>query len=354
MSYSELISVKIDGTFHHYWTNATIARSIERGAHSFSLSLTDSSDSDALSTPTSIEVGMSVEVYISNDLVISGYIDDLSTSYDATSHSLTVNGRSKIGDLIDCSIEGQQFLIGQQNLQQIAESLCEPFGITVSVDDSAKTAAAETFTTDHNLDIGQPIWEFLEELARLKAVFLVSDSNGNLLITRAGSTTASVSLELGKNIKTGSGSFSQRQLFKTYTVCGQVATNESNNQGSAVSTQYKASVNGTDTSMRYRPFTVFSDNQADNSACETRAKWQRNVNESRAQSLQYTVQGWRQKPDGDLWQANQLVHVTDSWIGVDKKFLIVETRMQFGSSGSTTELHLMPEGAFSINSDSTA
>jgi len=351
MSYQDQILVKIDGKVHEFWTDATIARSIERGAHSFDLTLSDSSDENALSTPRVIQVGMSVQIYINNEQIVSGYIDNVKTSYDATNHTLNISGRSKIGDLIDCSTEGKQFPIGQ-SLVQISKALCEPFGINVLVGDNVADVAAETFTSDHNLDIGQPIWEFLEELARLKAILLISDADGNLVMTRAGSTVSATSLVLGKNVKSASGSFSQQQLFSDYIVCGQVANNPATKQTSKDNTQPKASISSTQT-MRYRPLTISSDNQADQFTCETRARWQRNVNESRSQNLNYTVQGWRQKQDGPLWQANELVHVNDPWMGVDKQFLIVETRMKFGSSGSTTELHLMPKNAFSVRPDST-
>lgn len=344
---SDLLTVQIDGKEHSYWTQATIARSIERGAHSFDLVLTDSFESNTSLSPRIVQPGMAVGVFINDEQIISGYVDDVSPSYDKQSHSLHVSGRSKLADLIDCSMVGKQFPIGQ-SLKDIASTLCQYFGIEVSVDSSASSVASESFKSIQMLDLGQSLWDFLEELARLKAVFLMSDKKGNLLITRSGSAQAEVSLELGKNILSASGNFSHRGVYSLYTVTGQQANDPQKNQDGKDNTQPIGRVSNTN--IRFRPLTISSDNQADTDACKTRAKWQKNVNESRAKSITYTVPGWRQTPDGDLWAPNLLVAVKDDWMGWNESFLISETRFLLDENGSRTELYLKPKGAFDIQS----
>lgn len=345
---SDRLRVNIDGKVHTYWTQATIARSMERGAHSFELSLTDSMEATGLgghgASARAVQPSMSVTVFVNDEQIIAGYIDDVSVSYSSKSHQLNVTGRSKIGDLIDCTTLGKQFQIGQ-TLAGIARQLCEPFGIQVSVADSAKDAANEVFNSDQMLDLGQSIWAFLEGLARLKAVLLVSDLSGNLQITRAGADMADVALVLGKNIQSASGRFSAQGVFSEYTVTGQQMKTPSTNQDAKGITQNQAKVSA---SGRYRPFALSADGPADVAACETRAKWQKNVNESRANTMTYTVQGWRQTPNGKLWAPNALVSVQDPWMGWDGELLITETRLMLNEGGSTTEIHLVPKGAFDL------
>jgi prophage tail gpP-like protein len=338
---SDELILMIDGKPHRGWTSLTVGRSIERGPHEFEVSLTDRWGRAEAINPRSIVAGMPVQVYVNDARITSGYIDDVDPQYDATQHSLAVRGRSKLGDLVDCSTEGQQF--PRMSLLGIATQLCAPFGISVAADTSVASEAGAVFNSPQTLDLGQPIWEFLEELARIRAVLLTSTADGNLLITRAGTGTADVALALGKNIKAASGSFSHRELFSDYIVTAQ-------QPGTPTLT-------GTDTSQpkgtakgsgRYRPFVVRADSTGDIADCRTRAEWQRNVHYGRSRGIVYTISGWRQTPGGRLWTPNEMVAVKDPWSGIDTELLIVESRIRLGEEGSTTENRVMPREAFDV------
>ncbi len=342
----QLIMV-IDGKPHTGWTRATVGRSIERGPHQFDIELTDNWSSKSTIKPATVQPGMTLQAYINDDLLLTGYIDDVDPSYDKTNHLLRARGRSRLGDLVDCSTEGKQYV--KQSLLQIAQAECKPFGISVSVADSAKTAASLAFVKTHSRDLGQPIWEFLEELARIRAVLLISDASGNLVITRAGTGRADVALELGKNIESASGTFSNRELFSDYIVTGQQSNEPTTQLEGVDNSQPKAVVKSDKASGRFRPLTISSDNPLDIAGCKTRAEWQRNVHEGRAQGVVYTATGWRQTEGGRVWAPNELIHVNDPWMGWDDERLIVETRLSLDSdTGRSTEIRVMPQAAFAL------
>lgn len=344
MNNDQLIMV-IDGTPHRGWTRASIGRSIERGPHQFDLTLTDNWSGRSTVSPRSVRAGMPVQAYINDDLVLSGYIDDVDPQYDKENHTLRARGRSKLGDLVDCSTEGRTF--DSQSLLQICTALCQPFGISVSVDSSAKDAANQVFKgKQYTLDLGEAIWDFLEELARIRAVLLTSDSNGNLVITRAGIGRADIALELGKNIEMASGTFSSRELFSDYIVTAQQPSTPQLQLEGVDNSQPKARVKA---GGRFRPLVISNDNPGDIAACQMRAEWQRNVHEGRAAGVVYTVTGWRQTPGGRLWAPNELIHVNDDWMGWNDERLIVETRINLDAeTGSNTEIRVMPKGAFAV------
>lgn len=338
---SDTLILVVDGTPHYGWTRLTVGRSIERGPHEFEVSMTNRWGAAESTSPRTVLAGMPVQVLVNEDLVMTGYIDDVDPEYDDKNHSITVRGRSKLGDLVDCSTEGKQFK--GMSLLAIAKTLCEPFGIAVNADSSVQDVATQQFTQTKTLDVGQPIWEFLEELARTRAVLLTSDANGNLLITRAGTGRADVALVLGQNIKSASGSFSHRELFSDYTVTAQ--------QPDAVQLEgvdVSQPIGRATGSGRHRPFVVSADESADVAGCKTRAEWQRNVHYGRSQGVVYTVSGWRQTPEGRLWAPNEIVTVDDAWSGIDSDLLIAETRLTLGGQGSTTEIRVMPKEAFDL------
>ena len=60
---------------------------------------------------------------------MTGYLDEVLPDYDPEQHTIVASGRSKAGDLIDCS--GREQRLDGRTLQQIAETLARPYGIEV-------------------------------------------------------------------------------------------------------------------------------------------------------------------------------------------------------------------------------
>lgn len=340
---NQLVMV-VDGTPHTGWKEASIARSIERGPHEFNLLLSEIWNTGNQVNRRALEHGMPVQAYVDDDLLLSGYINDVEPVYDLENHTITVRGSSKVADLLNASTKGQQF--SNRSLKQICETLCKPFGIQVVVHESVNTAALKTFIKTYTLDLGEPIWEFLEELARIRAVLLTSNAEGDLVITRAGTGKTDVALELGQNIKSASGTFSDRELFSEYTVSGQQSNEPFVKLEGVDNVLPMATVKG---SGRYRPFAVAADNPMDLAGCKTRAQWQKNVHEGRSESVVYTVQGWRQTEDGRVWVPNELASIKDPYQGWEnQERLIAETRLMLNAQGRNTELRVLPAAAFAL------
>ena len=326
------ITLTMDGKRHQGWESISITRSIERVASAFDLGLSHRWGKGA---PPAIRAGMPCTVHIDNELLISGHCDGVSPSYDDTTHSIAVQGRSATADLVDCSLSGQEFK--NLTLTQIASKLCQPFGITVLalVDVGAPFKVAR-------LANGQPIFDFLEQLARIRAVRLVTDPKGRLVITTAGTAYADTALVFGDNIRAASGSNDTAQRFSQYTVTAQ-------QDGLNLNAEGQANVSGgaADTRMgRYRPITIETDTPADIGACTQRAEWERNTRFGRGQGVVYTVSGWQQTPGGRTWQPNELVQVVDPWQGINGERLITEVRSISDLQGEHSEITVLPRAAF--------
>jgi prophage tail gpP-like protein len=339
---SELV-LRVNGRNYIGFKDVVLLRSIEQGPHQFELKIAPDLNTNA--GVFDVQDGMSCQAYIDDDLVLTGAVDDINVDYDAKTHEITVIGRSKCGDLADCSTTGQQIKAGQ-TLLSVARQLCKPFAISVLVDNSATSAANQAFTaTDLTLDAGQPIWEALEELARIRAVLLVSDSAGNLVITRSGTGNADVPLLLGTNIKAASAKRSHRSLFSEYTVAGQAAN------WATLSAEANSQSTIAGDARRYRPSVIVTDQSVDSAACQARAEWQRRVNYGRSRSINYTMYGWRQAGDeGRIWMPNELVRVTDKFSGLDntQRLITAVATNLTARSGRTSTLTVMPKAAFDL------
>lgn len=325
--------LSIDGNRFSGWETVAITRSMEQGPHEFELQLTNTWRS---TNHRAIKTGLSATLHCDNDLIITGFIDDVDPEYDGERQTLVVRGRSKLGDLVDCSTLGKQF--NNQKLDAIARTICKPFGIEVVVNTDVG-AAFETV----RLDDGQSPWEFLDYLARIRAVRLMEDQYGRLLITRAGTTLAKTALVLGKNIERASGNFSARDRFGEYVIVGKNGTSFSDTEDT-VHVQAKSIDKHV---KRYRPIVIIADDDGPQTDCQAQADWQRNTHYGRAQGIVYQIRGWRDS-GGAIWTPNQRVRIDDGYMDINEERMIVEARLHVNERGRYTELRVVPKEALEL------
>jgi prophage tail gpP-like protein len=329
------VVLTVNGNRHDGWKQVTVRSSIEELAHSFSVDY--SRRWTAAGEPIGITAGDGVEIRIAETLVLTGYVDETSEDYDAGSHSVSAIGRSRTGDLCDCAAIYQGGAVKGQDLRQVAETLCKPFGIKVSL-------------SPGDLDIGDPsnvqiedgatVFEVLSNIARTQGLLLLTDTAGNLVLSRAASEPKlSLELRLGENIKRGSLRCSARGRFSSYTLKGQAPTSGA----SATSLKFQIA---DDDVKRYRP-TVLLDHQATMQRLKQRAIWERNTAAGKALNLTYDVQGWTNIYG--LWQPNTLLHLIDPTFGLDAFLLVSAVDLQRSlDGGRTARLELCARETFDV------
>jgi len=174
----------IDNMVYSGWTALSIKRSLEAAAGSFSLTLSerweDAAVPASVTTAWPIYSGDSAIVKIGSDIVITGYVDDVSISLSATSHSITVTGRDLTEDIVDCSAMNRPGQWLNRTLEQIASDLCKPFGVTVSADVVTGGPIAEV-----NIQPGESVFQTLERIAKGRKLLITSTPDGNLKFTRS-------------------------------------------------------------------------------------------------------------------------------------------------------------------------
>ncbi|MEJ1436376.1 MAG: hypothetical protein RPU61_03565 [Candidatus Sedimenticola sp. (ex Thyasira tokunagai)] len=328
------VRLETNGIKYGGWKAIRIQRGIEQISGQFELSLTEKWAEQ--NTPRPIRPGAACRISIDGETVITGHVDDVDPQYSSKSHSITAKGRDATADLVDCSAPSFQWK--GQTLLQGAEKLCRPFGIRVQ----AATDVGAAFTFKNNE--GETVFETIERPARIRGLLLISDGQGGLLITRAGTKRAAGRLVLGKNIKEAKGHFSHRNRFSSYTIKGQ----SNGNAFSEAAQAYQVMAEVTDQAIkRHRPMIIVEDDPIDAAAAKTRTTWQRNVNAGRSQSVTYTVQGWRDQ-GGALWSPNWLIPVDDGYMGISREMLITTVALILDDQGERAELTVMLPEAFDL------
>ena len=331
------LALKVDGKIYAGWKEIKIQRGMRRFADTFELSLTEKWADQEQRRPIKEDSPCSIE--IDNELVITGYVDDVNVAYDATSHEVDVVGRSKLGDLVDCSSGKEDFK--NSDLKKIATAIGKKFDINVVVNcdvgEAFKNASREVGETHH---------EFLARLASYRAVHLTSNAEGDLVITRTSKERINTALVLGENILNGSGTRSKRDRFYSYTVTGQQSGNDFSFGKPAAHVKGKA----TDSNIRKARTTVIIPDDVTLTDVKRIAEYERNIRFGESQAKTYTVNGW-QHNDG-LWEPNKMVSVKDAYQELDKPntpdFLIVHVTFIMDEDGQRTELELMPPEALDL------
>lgn len=330
------VRLKVGGQLYGGWQAIRIQRSIEQIAGRFDLRVTERwSGQDAVRP---IRPGAECQVLVDGVPVITGYVDDVQVDYGSESHSVTVTGRDKTGDLVDCT--AQNFNWMDVTLAAAAERLCSPYGITVT----AEAQDIDKKFSTYSQNPGDSVFASLDGAANIRGVLLISDGNGGLIITRASTLRLQALLATGDNILSASATFSHKDRFSEYTVTSQ----EEVKDGSTYETAFLIAAKSTDPVItRHRPKLVAADKLIDRAQTQERADWERNVRYGRSQQIQYTVQGWKYDQK-NLWPINRLVPVKDDLIGIDADLLIVGVTLMLDENGTRAEITVAPREAHDL------
>ncbi len=327
------LALKVDGKIYAGWKEIKIQRGIRRFADTFELSLTEKWADQEQRRPIKEDSPCIVE--IDNEVVITGFVDDVNVVYDATTHEVDVVGRSKLGDLVDCSSEQAPY--SNKKLTSITKSICSKFGINVIVNCDVGEAFKNPI-----IESGETYYEFLARLASYRAVHLTSNADGDLVITRTSKERISTALVLGENILSASGTRSKRDRFYRYVVTGQQSGGDTLSGKPAAHVEGKA----TDDNIRKVRTTVIIPDDVTLADVNRIAEYERNIRFGESQTKAYVVNGW--KHDDGLWEPNKLVPVIDAYQELKTDLLIVHVTFIMDEDGQRTELELMPPEALDL------
>jgi prophage tail gpP-like protein len=308
---SGIAELKVDGVYYGGWKTVRVTRSIEQMAGTFDLEVTERWPGQPLASP--IKPGKKCQLLLDGEPVITGYVDTVVADYDASKHTIRMTGRDKTGDLVDCSAIHKSGQWHNVKIDQLARDLLKPYDIKIIVE--ADTGSA---FSSFNIQEGESIFECLERAARMKALLITSNPEGDLVITRAGKRKLEAGLVEGGNIKAARAEFSWKDRFSSYTAKG-------HGRLGADGDSVHASPSGKSTDeiiTRHRPLIVLAESHSHNASLRDRAEWERNVRRGRSARGSITVQGWK-SPDGVLWQPNTLVPVTSPLLWLDNAEMLV-------------------------------
>ncbi len=214
---SDDVRLLVNGMMYAGWTSVRITVSMDAVAGSFELGLTDKWDPEQ--QPWAIVDGDDCKVMIGDDVVIDGFVDVAEESFDENDHTITVSGRDKTGDIVDCSAINEPGEWKGRKIEQIAADICAPYGVKVVCDtDTGKPVQL------FRLQPGEKCVDAIERMVKgAGMLILTSTRKGELYITSPSTKQIApekggVALIQGVNLMAGSHSMKSAEQYRNYVV----------------------------------------------------------------------------------------------------------------------------------------
>ena len=343
------IQISVGGQTISGWTRVRVTRGIERVPSDFEIELTEYYTGD--NSNVVIEPGSLCQVYLGGDLVLTGYVDEYSPRIVGDRHTVTLYGRSKSEDLVDCSADWPNAQILSSTVLQIVQGLATtPYGIPVTqevIPDANKNTIPQlTFI------YGETAVEIIERICRYAKLIFYDLPDGGIVLTTASAKRAASGFTEGVNVQEAAARFTMSR-FQTYTCVYSSIVQFSD--GLALNSGQNNSVNQlgvpqVDVSVKRnrKKYIVLESGDTDPFiVTKARAQWELNRRFGKAWEVRITTDSWRDSA-GHLWEPNTLVDLVLPTVKIPKEtWLINEITFQRDEEhGTTAVLLLNPPSAF--------
>lgn len=324
------------------WTEVEIVRTLESCPNSFRLGHTERSPSGG---QVVVNAGEKVAIYLGGDVVLTGYADAPSGGFDERGHTLTIEGRGKCQDLVDCSAEWPGLTISNADVLTVAQKLAKPYGIGARLAEGAKLATAPQPVLQ--VAMTDTPWSVIEQMARYYQVLPFEDASGDLVLATLGTARHASGAAQGVNVLAAGVQRSQAEQFSEY--LAYLDTHWSTGDIGEGPRAYAIAVDPNVKRHRRRVIQAEVDGSGRDLPA-ARALWEAAQRAGRSVQVTVTVDSWRDAA-GKLWTPNTLVPLDlpnlpgGGISGV--AWPIAEVTFSKGERGTSATLLVMPPQALS-------
>jgi prophage tail gpP-like protein len=330
------------------WQSVAIQRSCEGFPSVFEITATEKFPGFNRDVP--IRPGDPCQVMVSRgsgrDILVSGYIDRVTPFMTAGQHGISIVGRGKGQDLVDCSIDWPTGQFNNQTVLRIAQQLAQPFGISVRQIGGEDIVIPQLVV----MQIETP-YEVIERIARFAGLLVYEDEAGNVILSRVGTERMATGAVEGKNVERAHVSYSMDERFSIYRVrrltFSPFSDSGANPEGDIIATVADPNV------PRFRLRTIIAETPAGLGLdfAVARGEWEASRRFGRSTQIHVTIDNWRDG-GGNLWAPNTAIPLDLPSIkapGVpEPKWIIATVCFRRDEKGTHADLTIMPADAFDI------
>ena len=321
----EYVTARVGGRDYDGWESVTIDAAINEATRTFTLETTEFPGEWNFPPSTPIEIRSN------GDLFVAGYTNRFSPKGDARNHGITISGRGKGQDFVDCAALHPSGYVKNKTPAQFADEL-DHFGVGV------RAAVPLRAIPRQVIEQGATAFDTIETYLRPQGATQMGLADGSIEITNASvAKRHSGTLMEAWNIKTYSGEITDDRKFSETTVKGQAQYGK----GEA---NLRIAEKATDATVkRFRPRILVNETETDIARARDRANHEKERAAGMSIKCTIGVQGWRDQA-GQPFHPNWLIYVySPILLHIQQDMLIEKVSWRQGPvpNGSTAELHLV-------------
>ncbi|WP_315734162.1 phage baseplate assembly protein [Bradyrhizobium sp. SZCCHNR1093] len=302
-----VVTVLAGGAQWTAWRRVLVRAAFKSAARSFQIEA--AAEPGGAATAWTFKAGTQIDILFDGALACRGYVDRYQPKLSEHKRAeITISGRSKSQDFIDCSAVHDTNQFKNKDPQQIAAEL-DKFGVGISTDQQLKKVPIYRVTP------GETAFRCLEKLCREQGVFPVGQADGSIKITKGGQKRHAGGLIEGINLKEIEADHNWSGRHSDVIVRGQKPYGHGADALEIEGLARDAEVG------RYRPVIVYHDGDTDNDRAKKRATTRRDREAGNALKANVTVQGFADD-GGALWEPGNLVFTDSDFADVHQDMAI--------------------------------
>lgn len=272
-------------------------------------------------------------VYLAGFLAITGFIEVRQVAYDAFSHGVMLIGKSYTALGAKSSVDTKTGSFDNKNIVQIAQEVWAPYGAGVKVVGQVDMTPFDKLQNN----TGEPVWDFMERIARDRCARLACDAFGNFLLIGEHSFAPVAGLIEGKNILSCQCIIDSTMVFETYDVRGSSQGSDDHNMTDA-SEQQAVQNTSLANVLHSKLITPIEESVKSQGEMKLRADFEQRIHDGQQIQATITVQGWLREGVA-LWSEGEHVHVYSPMAMLDEELAIQQVIFtQDDKRGSITVL----------------
>lgn len=347
---SEAIKLAIGGQVHADWEDFEVDSDLQTPADAWHVRLGPA----ASVLPPNVFPAQRVQLFLGNDLVMTGRIDEVRERVDKRAgHAFELAGRDNAAPLVDCS--APVFVAKQVGLDEIVAKVVKPLGV-----ERVRIAATATTVREKvNIEPGDTAWDALVHAAQANGLWAWCEPDGTLVVggpdydVPIAATLIMRRSGRGNNVEAFEQQKSTHRRFSEVTVLGQThgtlrEAGRHNLKATATDADLGASP-ALGAAVWARPKIVI-DHEADSEAiCRSRAR--KLLADARLASYALLARVPRfRTDDGRPWAPGMRVHVLSEPHGIDAPMFVMARKFLGGrAQDGLTVLKLVEDRAWVLD-----
>lgn len=325
------------------WQRVQVTRSMDTVPANFNIMLTERYPN---MPDIDIKPGAACTVQIGGDLVLTGFVDRYGAVVNARAHTVTISGRSKSQDLVDCAafVGGQgpseeTYVLHGTPLAMITQ-LAQAYGITVN----NQSLGAGSAITALPINLGETAWELIDRLTKMAQVVAYDMPDGSIMLAQAGKEQMASGFTQGVNVEEASVAFTMDQRFSVYEGFQTPTVILNSTDGGHMPPQAIAYDGGV---PRFRKRIIIAEQPGpDKTLLQQRVQWEANRRAGRSLAVTITCDSWRDTAN-NLWAPNHMAPIDIPSVKVpNTQWCIGQVTYLKDERGRHAIVLLMPASAF--------